>query len=243
MKRQSPNKYKGFGRIFKFTFAQRAKMPGYRRATIGGALLCFLLPLIIMGCVEAFSGNDQKKQNQVTTVYVTDETGQEADYNILNEIGREGYTEINYIASPDFETANDQAGSVENSAVLVVKSSEEAEQLSIVLPSVSNLSQDDLQGLKDFLTSAYPYVQMQKTGLDPEELTALTAPVQVSSHKAVDEKEDSLAQIREIMAYVFPYMNVMVLYFLVLFYGQGVSASVLMEKTSKLMDTFLLYVQ
>ena len=40
-----------------------------------------------------------------------------------------------------------------------------------------------------------------------------------------------------------PYLNIMILYFLVLFYGQGVANNVIMEKTSKLMDTFLVAVK
>ncbi|MCF0120497.1 MAG: ABC transporter permease, partial [Oscillospiraceae bacterium] len=39
------------------------------------------------------------------------------------------------------------------------------------------------------------------------------------------------------------YLNIMLIYFLVLFYGQGVANCVIMEKTSKLMDTFLVSVR
>lgn len=42
---------------------------------------------------------------------------------------------------------------------------------------------------------------------------------------------------------VLPFVSLMLLYFLVLLYGQGTAASVLLEKTSKLMDLFLVSVE
>ena len=42
---------------------------------------------------------------------------------------------------------------------------------------------------------------------------------------------------------ILPYVGVMLIYFLVLFYGQGVANSVILEKTSKLMDFFLVSVE
>ena len=40
-----------------------------------------------------------------------------------------------------------------------------------------------------------------------------------------------------------PYLGIMLLYFMVLVYGQGVASSVILEKSSKLMDTMLLSLQ
>ena len=45
------------------------------------------------------------------------------------------------------------------------------------------------------------------------------------------------------LAMILPYCNIMLLYFMVLFYGQSVANSVISEKTSKLVDTFLVAVR
>ena len=58
------------------------------------------------------------------------------------------------------------------------------------------------------------------------------------AHISTNEAYDS-----RLLGTFLPYLNVMVLYFLVLFYGQGVASSVVLEKQSKLMDTFLLSVR
>ena len=57
--------------------------------------------------------------------------------------------------------------------------------------------------------------------------------------------EEALGQtaVREILSYVIPYLNIMVLYFFVLFYGQAAAQSVITEKTSKLMEFFLISVR
>ena len=45
---------KGFGKIFSFTFVEHVKQKGYRNVTIIIALLCLLLPAVIMPAVEYF---------------------------------------------------------------------------------------------------------------------------------------------------------------------------------------------
>lgn len=298
MSRNEKNKYGGFWKILKFTFVQRVKSAGYRAAIITGALLCFLLPVIIMACMEKFGGR-KETENLVKTVYVVEKAMEEGnspdvneeraagesagakeavpdvneehaagdaveadwevekaqlaaaeddslsesvpvDYNILNSLGWEGYTEIRYYTSTDFEEAVKAVEGVENAVILVAECGETSERFNVVLPESSNLTKSDLSGFEAFIGNACKLIQMQRTGLEPEELAALTAPVAVSSHRTAEAKEDAMESLRETLSYAFPYMNIMVLYFMVLFYGQGVSSSVLMEKTSKLMDTMLL---
>ena len=66
-----------------------------------------------------------------------------------------------------------------------------------------------------------------------------------TSDTAVSEEADAMADKtrNEILSMILPFVNIMLLYFMVLAYGQGVAQSVLAEKSSKLMDTFLLYVK
>ena len=59
----------------------------------------------------------------------------------------------------------------------------------------------------------------------------------------LNDTESMLETVREILAYLLPVVNIMVLYFLILLYGQSVAGNVIMEKTSKLMDTFLVAVK
>lgn len=168
------------------------------------------------------------------------QTGQAADYSQLNGLGSQGYDQISYEMYGTPQEALDAAAGVENAAVLIVERGSQGDLLSLVLPQDSNLSKSDLEGLERFVGNAYPYIQMQRTGLEPQELAKLTAPVSVDTHRSAESQESALDALKEALAYILPYLNIMVLYFMVLFYGQGVATSVLMEKTSKLMDTMLL---
>lgn len=235
-------RWSGSFAVFRFTLIQRLKSRGYLSAILIGMLLCFFLPLSLMALAE-WLDDKEEAQNLVEVVYVAEElenAGAFADYNSLNLLGQEGYTQIRWELCPDADTAFRDAGETENSVVLLVEQNREQESLRLVLPENSSLERKNLSGLEEFLEGAYPYIRMQRTGLSPEALEQLAAPIRTVRHDTDETEEDG---IREILMYVIPYLNVMVLYFLVLFYGQGAATSVLVEKTSKLMDTMLLVVK
>ena len=106
----------------------------------------------------------------------------------------------------------------------------------------------EAQHYADFLNSYFGTILPLKSGLTPEQLAEIMEPVYSSAAQAQEvlsgeESDDGAGEIRELLGTFLPYLNVMVLYFLVLFYGQGVASSVVLEKQSKLMDTFLLSVR
>lgn len=65
-----------------------------------------------------------------------------------------------------------------------------------------------------------------------------------SATDGAEENDDEAMEelINGLLLLLLPYLNIMVLYFFILLYGQGVSQSVIMEKSSKLMDNFLITV-
>lgn len=60
---------------------------------------------------------------------------------------------------------------------------------------------------------------------------------------SVPEETDAYASAREAFSIILPVACVILLYFMILFYGQGTANSAVMEKTSKLMDLFLVSVK
>ena len=55
------NPLKGFSKIFSFTFRQHVKSRGYKNSTIVIALLCLLLPALVMTGVQKLSDADAKQ--------------------------------------------------------------------------------------------------------------------------------------------------------------------------------------
>lgn len=74
-------------------------------------------------------------------------------------------------------------------------------------------------------------------------MTPVQTEITTDAAEAEAEPVDELAALREILNMLLPYLVIMVLYFMILAYGQGVANCVLMEKTSKLVDTFLVTVR
>lgn len=262
------NELKGFGKIFAFTFERQVKSTGYLVGTIVFALLCFLLPAGIMAAVEYFGGDSDSAVetaavSPVQTVYVADETDGAADWNLLTQAGSETFGGISYVTCGSLEEAGAQAGQEEHSLILFLEEakktaqentlsqasngSQNGYQMHLLLPDNTSLSEGDAGDLESFLQANFQIILLQKSGIDPaaaaELLVPATTEVTTFGEEALSETEAALESMREVLGMLLPYLNIMILYFLVLFYGQGVANNVIMEKTSKLMDTFLVAVK
>ena len=262
------NELKGLGKIFAFTFERQVKSTGYLVGTIVFALLCFLLPAEIMAAVEYFGGDSDSAVetaavSPVQTVYVADETDGAADWNLLTQAGSETFGGISYVTCGSLEEADAQAGQEEHSLILLLEEakktaqentlsqasngSQNGYQMHLLLPDNTSLSEGDAGDLESFLQANFQIILLQKSGIDPaaaaELLVPATTEVTTVGEEALSETEAALESMREVLGMLLPYLNIMILYFLVLFYGQGVANNVIMEKTSKLMDTFLVAVK
>ena len=262
------NELKGLGKIFAFTFERQVKSTGYLVGTIVFALLCFLLPAGIMAAVEYFGGDSDSAVetaavSPVQTVYVADGTDGAADWNLLTQAGSETFGGISYVTCGSLEEADAQAGQEEHSLILLLEEakkiaqenalsqvsngSQNGYQMHLLLPDNTSLSEGDAGDLESFLQANFQIILLQKSGIDPaaaaELLVPATTEVTTVGEEALSETEAALESMREVLGMLLPYLNIMILYFLVLFYGQGVANNVIMEKTSKLMDTFLVAVK
>lgn len=262
------NELKGLGKIFAFTFERQVKSTGYLVGTIVFALLCFLLPAGIMAAVEYFGGDSDSAVetaavSPVQTVYVADETDGTADWNLLAQAGSETFGGISYVTCGSLEEADAQAGQEDHSLILLLEETKESAQentqsqvsnesqngyqMHLLLPNNTSLSEGDAGDLESFLQANFQIILLQKSGIDPaaaaELLVPATTEVTTVGEEALSETEAALESMREVLGMLLPYLNIMILYFLVLFYGQGVANNVIMEKTSKLMDTFLVAVK
>ena len=262
------NELKGLGKIFAFTFERQVKSTGYLVGTIVFALLCFLLPAGIMAAVEYFGGDSDSAVetaavSPVQTVYVADETDGAADWNLLTQAGSETFGGISYVTCGSLKEADAQAGREDHSLILLLEETKESTQenaqsqasngsqngyqMHLLLPDNTSLSEGDAGDLESFLQANFQIILLQKSGIDPAAAAELLVPaateVTTVGEEALSETEAALESMREVLGMLLPYLNIMILYFLVLFYGQGVANNVIMEKTSKLMDTFLVAVK
>ena len=193
------------------------------------------------------SSDKEITETPVAAVYVADLTGIPSDYSVLNEAGDEVFSRIEYIPAADAEAAVAAAGQREGALALLAELGGSGYELTVIRPESTGLTASDARDYTGFLQDAFPAVARQKSGLTEAQLTELSRVVLSGSATSAAWRDDSFQgsyeTIREILEMILPYVGIMLLYFMVLVYGQGIAGSVILEKSSKLMDTMLLSLQ
>lgn len=241
---------RGLGKIFAFTFKQRTTTKGYRLGVIIGVLLCLIVPIAVMVIADSMGGSAEEFIPEFEQVFVVDKSGTaEVDFNFLNSIDQGGLTGISYTGcGADIDKALSLASAAPKSLVAVIDKPDSGFAVSVLLPENTELERGDADALSNFLSSTFRYILMQKSGLDPASIMILTAPIvssvtiESAGDNPLSEEERMSDDLQHIFSMIIGYILVMVIYFLVLIYGQGVANTVIMEKSSKLMELFLLSV-
>lgn len=250
----------GLKKVFGFTVRHRLTK-GWKTATLIVMLLCFALPLGIMSFLE-FTQKSDTPSAVISNVYTADLTDRNAfDFSVFNMIakssGNETFASISYHS---FDTDEDALAAAEtdtgNALVVVVTSDEDGFHTSVILPEASALSMDDADDYSDFLSQMFSVFAVAKSGASISDLTALGGISYKYSYYESQNGTDTLvsgddanseqnadATVKNVLGYMLPYVNIMLLYFLILFYGQGTANCVVLEKSSKLMDTMLVSVK
>ena len=234
---------KGLGRVFSFTFRRQITTTGYRSLTAVVAALCLLVPALVLGIMAARAGNEPAIPEYIPgdmweipdcsarSILVQDETEDPiTDWSFLQALHPESW-DVGYTHDEVFV----------DTIVMTLTKEDGLYKAELSLPEGSALTEEDLAAYELFLWENFPAILQVKSGLTPQQLAAITAPIEVGTIELTDD--DGLDGVREVLGMLIPYLCVMVMYFLVLFYGQGVANSVILEKTSKLMDFFLVTVE
>ncbi len=224
---------KNFKHVFFFTLSQKVRKKGYMAATLLLSLLFLAIPALSMVITEAVS-DKEAPVIKTETVFVVDATAQDADYSVLSPDGK-----ITYQMAENEESALAYAAKEPYALVLCVTEDE----LVLLRPEGSEASMEEAELLGTQIEGMFSLILAQKAGLTPEQLIALSAPSEIIAPDTEETEEEQLESMRAIIAMVAPVLTLFIMYFMVLLYGQSTANSAIMEKSSKLMDTFLLSVR
>lgn len=235
---------RNFKNIFAFTFSQYAKSKRFIALTVVLALIFFAAPAVVIPLVELFSSDDEPAESYNTeTVYFCDVSGGEAVDPSLVCSGTP-FAHVIFKAASSFNEANAAAGSDPKSLILVLDKDNTGYIAEVLLPSGSLLTEDDADTFAAFVDTSMRSLLLLKSGLTPDQLMELMRPTEVVLPETdIPDTESSLDITKQIISMALPLLYVMVLYFMLAFYGQGVATGVIVEKSSKLMDTFLVSVK
>lgn len=239
--------FHGVSKIFSFTLRQHMQGKGYRTITSVIGVVCLVLPALIMILTTVLGGGEENlpayEMGAISRVVVVDDEAELADYAVLNAMQDPDFSDITYETADSVKEAAELTRGSKDTLILFAKADAMSLTLHVLLPENSDLTEDDATHYQRFLDWAYSAVQVEKSGLDETQLMGLMTPVQTAVITGMDEETDDLEMMRDLLNMLLPYVVIMVLYFMILAYGQGVANCVLMEKTSKLVDTFLVTVK
>ncbi len=249
--------FKNFDKVFGFTFKNQAKTKSYILLTVIMALALLILPALILKLIDNSKKKDEGiKDSGIQYVYVVNEEAPTADFSFLNMTGVEYYKDIKYMNCDTVDEALDKAEGSENTVVLNLYKKDGEILARIILPNNSNVDEKHAGYFDDFIEQQENFVAIIASGISMTDLANLS---QQTEYKVYSSKgyangeslyDDEAANndiiantIKPIFNYVIVFASIMVLYFMILSYGNGISMNVVMEKASKLMDTMLVSIK
>ena len=231
--------FEGWRHVYAFTFQQAVKVKSFKSATISIAVVLFLAGVLANIIPALFSDSDETVSTLIETVYVKNETDfTDFNFDQFQEYAGTDYKDVKFqTTSDDIEDLKKELSGEEScDVILAITKDEEGYQLEIHIPAESFLKTDDCN---DFLNQCISYFQNQmilSRGISADALSFASLPINHSSFFD-GEEDDSLGQM--LLQLFAPMVFSLVLYLMILLYGQSVAKSVISEKSSKLMETLL----
>ncbi len=240
--------FKGFSKIFSYTFRNQISAKSFIALSIVVALIFFLLPSSIMILIEIF-GNEETATGLVDTVYVTDNKDFEhVDFASISAV-------FETLSCIKFEYLGDdkdtvQSKATENPHSLILDISKDKDySLNVLIPDDSELNIEDADYIAYLIGDVFPYINAMRLNLSPDEMAALGISVNITLPSFAelpnnpDTPDTPNNETINVVSMLLTYVNIMLLYFLVLSYGTSVANSLVLEKSSKLMEFFLITVK
>lgn len=231
----------GTGKVFRFSLRQMLCAKGWLISTFAiAALLLLGIPLLLL-ILSAVSVQDKSDDDEtpIRAVYVVDETEGEADYNALNDYCPDEYS---YTSCISMDAAISESAGKPDAVILRVTKPAETYSLTVYLTQSTEITRSRASSFGEAVRGGFAAVLMQKANLTPEGMVLLSMPVAtetaaISADAGEETDENDIAA--EIIGTLVPFLMVMLVYMMVILYGQSMANSVMLEKTSKLMETIL----
>lgn len=237
------NLFTGWRQVFSFTFKESIKVKSFKLTTILLGILILAAGILTNVLPAAFSSDSEETEEgcPAKTVYIYNETEIPVDFSPMAEADSY-YKDVKFTTSEKEQTdllkiLSDPEG---EDAVLTITKAEEGYDISLVLPEESWLFPDECSRLLNDAIVYFQNASLTAGGISPE--AAAIASMEVNSYSYFDgEDDDSFGQA--MLEMIVPMVFILVLYIMIILYGQSVAKSVISEKSSKLMEFLLVTIK
>lgn len=234
------NNFRGWNTVFRFTFRQATKGMAFK--IVSALVTILIIGIIVLVNILAAKPEDKDKVtiSPVEKVLVLDQSGlAPTDYKALNpELSEEKFKNVQFesVESQSREEVIKAAAVASNKAIAVIISPQETGyEIEAVVPDGSKITKKQAKALLGPMSSAFESNKLLQAGLSREQLDSILRPV-VTSYNSIGNNNNEIVYVIKMIA---PMLFGLMLYLMLLLYGQTISKSVSTEKTSKLMETLL----
>ena len=252
--------FKNFSKVFKFTFHNQTEPKGYKLLTVILALVLLALPVVILLLTSASSKEEEKLEScGAEKIYVADMVAEGVNFDLMKTIPGEGYASITYVIVKDKEEALSQirsAGEKKSFVLEITKDDQEQLKADIILPDGSSITADQAGHFYDAIKKMDTMFVILARGINLADMQELSMTVDTDLFKASgwatgesllkDDKaanEQANEKMRQTFSMIITMLVCFLMYFVVLAYGASITKNIVMEKSSKLMDTLLISVK
>ena len=239
------NKFKGWKSVFSFNYKQSAGSKSYISVTALVAVL-IIAAAVLISIFAAKPDKDDEAQElafcEVETAYVLDLAGMgELKFEEwVPQLSEEYYKFLSIVQVSDMTVEELQTMAARDESGLaigvVIEKTENSIDVTAVVPSTSEeLALMDGKEVADLVAVAVEQARFLQSGLSELQYSQINKQVVISVADAGEETNVVVYLIQ----YLAPAIFGLVLYFLLLLYGQKINQSVSVEKTSKLVETLL----
>ncbi|HKL78957.1 MAG TPA: ABC transporter permease [Mobilitalea sp.] len=234
------NKFRGWNTVFNFTFRQATKGVGFKLVT--ALVTIFILGTILLINILV-AKPDKVKEVEVSpieAVYVLDHSGlAPTDYKLMNpELSGIQFQQTEFVvasAQTKIDVLKEASVNSSETIAVIISAKDGGYELEAVIPAESTISKKEADRLLDMMLISFESSKLMQSGLSVEQLSTILMPV-VTSYTDIGEDTSGITFAIKMIA---PMLFGLMLYLMLLLYGQSISKSVSTEKTSKLMETLL----
>lgn len=232
---------KNWLKICKFTLKQAIKGKKFIGSTVLVGI-AFLIIAAVSNILISGAIDDKEQVSDLKAVYIVNETDLSLDTESFIKKHNKYYQDlsINIVSDMSAEEAARNVDTLgdnnEASIVLNIKENKESCDLTVYIPKESSIGSGDAKDFANDFFETVKNAKIKSTGVSIDKINMAVSDLNISE---ITINEPTEEEDFTIISYLAPMLVMMVLYFLVIFYGQSIGQIVSMEKTSKLMEYIL----
>lgn len=232
--------FRGWTTVFGFTFRQSTKGIAFKLVTTLVALVIIAAFIIVNVIVAKPEKEEQTVISPIHQVFILDNSGLLLkDFKTVSpQLSEEEFKNIEFVTVTGqtreqvIKTASSDS---QVSIAVIITKTEEGFEIESVVPSGSTITKEQAESILNPVKTGFEISKMVQSNLTEDQLKAVTIPV-VTSYSDIGENTNEIVFVIKMIA---PMLFGLILYMMLILYGQTISKSVSTEKTSKLMETLL----